>query len=105
MTGEWYDVAAVEDIEEDDVISVEIEGNEIAVFNVDGAFYATHGVCTHEFACLADGLPLDGIIECPLHNGRFDIKTGKALGAPVSIDLKTYLTKIEDGRVFVKFWQ
>lgn len=103
MSGTWVDVAATSDIEEDDVISVEIEDTEVAVFNVEGDFYATHGVCTHEYACLADGLPLDGVIECPLHNGRFDIKTGKALGAPVHENLKTYPTKVEDGRVLVQF--
>lgn len=103
MQKNWHDVAAIDDIEEDDVISVEVEGNEIAVFNVEGEYYATHGVCTHEFACLADGLPMDGIIECPLHNGRFDIRTGKALGAPVSVDLRTYPVKIENGRVLLQF--
>lgn len=103
MQENWHDVAATEDIEADDVISVEVEGNEIAVFNVEGEFFATHGVCTHEFACLADGLPMDGVIECPLHNGRFDIRTGKALGAPVSVDLRTYPVKVENGRVLLKF--
>jgi len=103
MNEKWHDVAATADIEEDDVISVEVEDNEIAVFNVEGEFFATHGVCTHEFACLADGLPMDGIIECPLHNGRFDIRTGKALGAPVSVDLRIYPVKIENGRILLQF--
>lgn len=92
VAGKWIDVAAADNIEEDDVISVEIETTEIAVYNVNGTYYATDGVCTHQYACFADGLPQDGVIECPMHNGRFDIKTGKALGAPVSIDLKTFPT-------------
>lgn len=103
MSGTWHDVAGASDIEEDDVIAVEVEGNEIAVFNVDGEFFATHGVCTHEYACIADGVPQDGFIECPVHNGRFDIRTGKALGAPVSTDLRTYPVRIENGRVLLQF--
>ena len=51
---------------------------------------------------LADGLVMDDVIECPLHQGRFDIRTGKALSAPVCVDLKTYETKVENDRVFVR---
>jgi len=47
VVGKWVGVAAADDIEEDDVISVEIEATEIAVYNVDGTYYATDGVCTH----------------------------------------------------------
>ena len=43
------------------------------------------------------------IIECPKHNGRFDIRTGEAKGAPVCVDLQTYPVKVEGGRVFVRF--
>jgi 3-phenylpropionate/trans-cinnamate dioxygenase ferredoxin subunit len=58
-------------------------------------------LCTHEQAHLADGLVMDDIIECPLHNGRFDYRTGEAMGAPVCVDLKTYLVRVENGRVLI----
>ena len=53
-------------------------------------YYATDGHCTHEQTLLCDGLVMDDVIECPKHNGRFDYTTGKALGAPVLVDLRTY---------------
>ena len=58
-------------------------------------------LCTHERVHLADGLVMDEIIECPKHNGRFNYKTGKALAAPVCVNLKTYPTKVENGKVFI----
>ena len=44
---------------------------------------------------------MDHVVECPKHNGRFDYTTGKALGAPVCVDLKTYPAKVEGGMVLV----
>jgi 3-phenylpropionate/trans-cinnamate dioxygenase ferredoxin subunit len=45
---------------------------------------------------------MDNVIECPRHNGRFDIRTGEALGAPACVNLVTYPVKVENGRVWVK---
>ena len=67
----------------------------------DGQFYATDGVCTHEHTLLADGLVMGHIIECPKHNGRFDYRTGEGKGAPITVDLRTYPVKVEDGTVFI----
>lgn len=67
---------------------------EIAVYNIDGEIYATDNLCTHAFAFLTDGW-LDGdVIECPLHGGRFEVKTGKGLGPPIPCDVKTFLVRI-----------
>ena len=61
--------------------------------------YATDNLCTHAFAFLSQGW-LDGdCIECPLHGGRFEVKTGKALGPPVSDDLKTYKARMQGGDI------
>ena len=67
----------------------------------DDRFYVTDGLCTHEAVHLADGLVIDTIVECPKHNGRFDYTTGRAKGAPVCVDLRTYPVKLEDGKVLV----
>ncbi|OJV06104.1 MAG: Rieske family ferredoxin, partial [Shinella sp. 65-6] len=67
----------------------------------EDTYHATDGLCTHEKIHLADGLVLDHVIECPKHNGRFNYKSGEALGAPVCIDLKTYPVKVEGGTVFI----
>ena len=98
----WHQVANTTEINPDDPKKVNIGGEEIALYNVDGEIYATHNICTHAFASMADGFQEGREIECPLHEGRFDIKTGKALCAPVSEDLKTYEVKVENGNVFVK---
>lgn len=65
-------------------------------------FFATDGKCTHEAVHLADGLVLDDIIECPKHNGRFNYKTGKALRAPVCVDLKTYPVRLSGNQVEIE---
>ena len=103
MTDEnWHRVANATEINPDDPKKVTVGSEEIALYNVDGEIFATHNICTHAFASLADGFQEGAEIECPLHEGRYDVKTGKALCAPVTEDLKTYEVKVEDGEVFVK---
>ncbi len=101
MAEQWHPVARTDEIDEEDLIAIELDGRTLAIYNSDGGYFATDGICTHEDACLADGLVIDGVIECPMHQGRFRIATGKALGAPVSVDLKTYPAREEGGQVFV----
>ncbi len=102
MAEEWHLVAETNDIEEEDVLGVNVEGTAVAVYNVDGEFYATENICTHAFAFLSEGIVIDDIIECPVHQGRFHIPTGKPKGAPVSVALDTYATRVEDGKVYVR---
>ena len=98
----WNRVCEIDDVEEEDVIGVSVDGQDIAVYrDEDGGFHASEGHCTHERMLLCEGLVMDGIIECPKHNGRFRITDGKAMGAPVTVDLRTYPVKVEDGEVHV----
>jgi 3-phenylpropionate/trans-cinnamate dioxygenase ferredoxin subunit len=98
----WVDACATDDIDEEDVIRWDHGARTYAVYqSLDGKFYCTDGLCTHEQVHLSDGLVMDNEIECPKHNGLFDYRTGKALRAPVCVDLKTYETKVEGGRVQV----
>lgn len=98
----WTVACAVGDIGNEDVIRFDHAGRTFAIYRTaDSCFYATDGFCTHERTHLADGLVMGSIIECPKHNGRFDFTTGKAKGAPVCVDLKTYPVKVELGTVFV----
>ena len=75
-------------------------GPAIAVYNVDGAFYATDDNCTHGLSSLAEGTLDGGMIECAAHFGGFDVKTGKAVMAPCSMDLRTYKVEVRGGEVF-----
>ncbi len=91
----WITVAEKSSVEFGTVIGVKAGDLDVALYNVDGRIYATLDICTHAQALLSDGWLEDGIIECPLHGGRFDVKTGKGLGAPITCDLRTLPVRIE----------
>lgn len=98
----WTRAVEVDQIDPEDVLPFSHEGTEYAVYRLeDDSIHVTDGYCTHEQERLCDGLVMDGVIECPKHNGRFDVATGRALGAPVIVDVRTYPTKVEDGVVYV----
>ena len=99
---QWIDACSADDIDNEDVIRFDHGGKTYALYrSPDDKYFATDGLCTHEKVHLCDGLVMDNIIECPKHNGRFDYKTGAARGAPCIVNLKTYPTKVEGGRVFI----
>lgn len=98
----WLRAASRSDLEEGEVIGVEVAGRAIALYNVDGAIFATDNICTHAYARLSDGW-LDGeLIECPLHAARFDVRTGKVLDPPATEDLRVYPVRVVDGEIEVK---
>src|SRR5437762_10016741 len=78
------------------------DGRRIAIYHVDGDVYATDDRCTHGNASLVDEGSLDGcIVECGLHLGAFDVRTGRAVSAPCSKPLRTYPVEIRDGKVWL----
>ncbi len=97
----WHRVCNVADIAAEDVTQFEHGEKIYAIYHTPSGYYATDGLCTHEDEFLADGLVLGEIIECPRHQGRFEIPTGKAKGAPVCVNLQTYPTKIEAQQVYI----
>jgi naphthalene 1,2-dioxygenase ferredoxin component len=98
----WVDSLPVEQLPKDDITGVTIEGREIAICTVGDAVYATDNLCTHGNARLCDGF-LDGHeVECPLHQGKFDVRNGQPLCEPVTMPLRTYQVKIEGTRVWVR---
>ena len=100
---DWFRACRVDDVDDEDVIPVEHDGCSYAVYrSPEGEFFATDGHCTHEKTLLCDGLVMGGVIECPKHNGRFDYTSGKALGAPVLVDVRTYPAKVIDGTVYIE---
>jgi nitrite reductase/ring-hydroxylating ferredoxin subunit len=74
---------------------------EIAVFNLDGRFYATDDRCTHGAASLSRGEIDGGQIICPLHFGSFDIATGAPVDPPCDVSLRTYRLRIEGAELFM----
>jgi len=94
-------VCATADVPEGSAKRFEIGDNVIAVYNVGGEFYATDNECTHGAASLADGILEDDVIECALHFGAFNVRTGEAVQPPCFTPLRTYKVAVKDGRVFV----
>ena len=95
------------DIDDEDLITHRSwSGKFVAIYNTPEGFFATDGMCTHEEESLGDGLVMDGVIECPLHQGRFCVRTGRALSAPAveSPIVSTYELHASenDRRVWVK---
>lgn len=101
MTETWIEAAALSDVPQDDVIAVAVQGKEIALYGVDGDVYATDNICTHGHARLCEGFLEGHEIECPLHQGRFDIRNGAAMCAPLTEGIRTYSVRIEGGKVFL----
>jgi naphthalene 1,2-dioxygenase ferredoxin component len=97
----WTDVAAEADLFEGAGIAVAPEGRDIALFAIEGAVFATDNLCTHGNARLCDGF-LEGFeIECPFHQGRFDVRTGSATGAPCVEPVRSWPVKVDGGRVWL----
>lgn len=93
---------SADDIEEEDVLRFDHRDRTFAIFHgPEGDFFATDGYCTHEKAHLGDGIVDEYEIECPLHFGAFDYRTGDPTVAPACVKLKTYPVSVQDGGVFI----
>jgi naphthalene 1,2-dioxygenase ferredoxin component len=98
----WFKAAERSALGEGDVIGVIVDGREIALYEMDGALFATDDICTHAYAKLSDGWFDKREIECPLHAGRFDPRTGQATAPPCIDPIKTYPVRVEGGEIQVK---
>ena len=80
---------------------VEVEGEKIAIFNVEGQFYAIEDTCTHAEGPLSEGTLTGEEVECPFHGACFNIKTGEATSPPAVTGVKTYRVKVSGGEIEV----
>ena len=101
MAESWEFVCNSDEIELEDVKGVILNRIPIAVYRLASGVYATQNRCTHQLALLSRGFVFDEVIECPVHQGRFHIPTGRAMGAPVTDALKIFETKEENGKILV----
>jgi naphthalene 1,2-dioxygenase ferredoxin component len=97
----WTDVAAVDDLFDGASIAVVVAEREIALHSVDGVPFATDNLCTHGAGRLCEGFLEGHEIECPLHQGRFDVRSGAPTCAPATDAIRSYPVRIEAGRVFI----
>jgi nitrite reductase/ring-hydroxylating ferredoxin subunit len=103
MSSPWIMVAEYSGIEEDETLTVEHEDAQICLYKVGGEIFATDNKCTHGDADLSEGLLQDGhFIECPLHEGTFDIRTGAPVGLPCTEALRCHEVRIDAGSIFLR---
>jgi len=98
----WTDAMPADLLPIDDVIGVVVAGRDLAIYTVGDEVYATDNACTHGDARLCDGFLEGHEIECPLHQGRFDVRNGRALCDPVHTPVTCHPIRIEGGRVWIQ---
>jgi 3-phenylpropionate/trans-cinnamate dioxygenase ferredoxin component len=98
----WVNVAPADSFLPGSHHTVDIDGTEIAVFNVDGDYYAIEDVCTHDGGILTGGEVMGDEVICPRHGARFSIKTGEVLGPPAYEPVPIFAVRVEDGMVQVR---
>jgi nitrite reductase/ring-hydroxylating ferredoxin subunit len=100
----WHDLGAADTIEEGEAQGFTIGEKRICVIRHEGGFHALADLCTHGHAFLSDGFcdTDEGVIECPLHGGLFDFRTGQPVGAPVTKAVATYAVTVAEGRLLVQ---
>jgi 3-phenylpropionate/trans-cinnamate dioxygenase ferredoxin subunit len=99
---DWIDVAFEDSLAEGDHVVADLDGMEVAVFKLDGQYYAVEDACTHDGAEIASGR-LEGCeIVCPRHGARFCLKTGKVLKAPAYEDITCFPVRVENGVIQVR---
>lgn len=92
-------VAAANDLAPGDMMYVEVADEPVCLINLDGKFYAISDICTHQEASLSDGTIIGDEIECPLHGGAFEIRTGQPAAFPVVTPVETYKVRVVDAQI------
>jgi nitrite reductase/ring-hydroxylating ferredoxin subunit len=94
-------LCAATEVQPDMPLQVTLNGFSYAVFNLDGQYYATQDLCTHGPGSLAEGFVMGCEIECPFHQGRFDIRSGAPTAAPCTDALRTWTVREIDGQLLI----
>jgi 3-phenylpropionate/trans-cinnamate dioxygenase ferredoxin subunit len=100
--GKFVRVASTTEIPAGSGKYVDVDGEPVAIFHVDGSFFATSDVCTHEEASLSEGELEGEIVECPLHGARFNVRTGQVKALPAVTNVKTYPVRVVGSDVEVE---
>ncbi|MGH8693525.1 MAG: non-heme iron oxygenase ferredoxin subunit [Burkholderiales bacterium] len=99
---DWVTVAKVGELAPGEFRKIDVDGANIAVFNLSGGYYAIEDVCTHDGGQLTGGVVEGDQVVCPRHGARFCIKTGAALTAPAYEPTATFPVRIENGEIQVR---
>jgi len=101
MAQEYTKVAQTGEVPPGSMKQVEVGGNLVALINVDGEFYAIGGECTHAGGLLSEGYLEGHKVECPLHGGIFNVRTGDAESPPPDENVPVYQVKVEGGDILI----
>jgi nitrite reductase/ring-hydroxylating ferredoxin subunit len=95
----------VGDLAPGEMMEVSVQGEEVALFNVEGEYYAIGDICTHAYTHLTEGEFYEDIrgwvVECPLHGSQFDVTSGEAVTLPATGNAGKYEVKVEDGEILI----
>ena len=80
----------------------EVEGQTIALFNMDGAFYAIENTCTHVGGPLGEGAMVGDQVTCPWHGAQFNVTSGEVVGPPARSDVKSFVVTVEGSDVLIE---
>ena len=103
MTDEtWIHVASTSQVKDaGGMFGCAVQGVQLAVYEVDGAYYVTSNRCTHGRARLSSGYLEGYLIECPVHQGLFDIRTGEPKGPPCTEPIPIFPVRLEGDELSV----
>jgi len=100
---DWINAFPMSELDAGEWRVLELGDNDVAVFNIDGEYFAIEDTCTHDGGCLTGGRVEANIIECPRHGAQFDIKTGEALSPPAYEDLQTFAVRLNNDMVQIEY--
>ena len=98
---DWIDVAPAQVFPPGTSREIDIDGTPVAIFNLDGRYYAIENICTHDGGPLAEGEVEDHEVICPRHGARFDIRTGAALTMPAVTPVDSYPVRVEGNELYI----
>ncbi len=94
-------VAHTTDLKPGQAAWVDVKGRQIALFNVDGTYYALDNECTHLGGPLGEGQLTGPVVTCPWHGSRFDVRTGQVVGPPAREPVQSFPVQVEGQEVRV----
>ena len=102
MSRDWRDLIAVTELEENWDTRVDFGPRKLAVYDTPSGVHVSLALCNHGGADLCDGYFDGHVIECPLHQGAFDVRDGRAVSAPATRPMKVFEARVQDGMVQVR---
>ena len=94
IVGIWHSVLRCKELSKGQMRAITVAARPLAIYNVDGQFYATDNWCSHAAAALTDGWLEGDRVECPLHGAQFNVRTGEALTQPADCPIAVFKTRV-----------